>query len=439
MSRNRGGLARCRGAVAAALAIALSLALLLSGCGAVGEDEGGGSAAEESGIAKIGYLGPLSGPGSGWCLPGLTGAEMWVDQVNAEGGLEVGDKKYKIELVKFDTEGVPSKAIEGVKKIVQEDQVVAICTQGGADATAIQPFVTENEIPVFAITSDSCAPQNPYFLGVSENYPHYHAASIQYLADAYPEKDRIAMVVQDELSGRGSMAWGRAAAEVNGMDVVYAKLFAVDTTDFAPIASAIIDSKPEVVSLLACWPEYRLQLLEQLYLQGFEGQIESSEYELTDIFSKVPEEFMEGAVAHYPNLYDEGLPAECKTYYDDWLAIYGPGAPKDVKRDFIPMDWEYAAQLMLWAWAAQGAETVEPAELTAWLLAQDPVPHFLGESHWWGEEVFGINTSLLSPQYITEVHDGQNVTMADYNLADWWEQNKEVTLKWLEKYDLVAE
>jgi branched-chain amino acid transport system substrate-binding protein len=425
-------------AAATLLSVLLFAAGLLSACGSVGEDDAS-SEAEETGVAKIGYLGPLSGPGSGWCLPGLTGAEMWVDQVNADGGLQVGDQKFKVELVKYDTEGVPSKAIEGVKKIVQEDNVVAICTQGGADASAIQPFVTENQIPVFAITSDSCAPENPYFLGVSENYPHYHAASIQYLADTYPEKTRIAMVVQDELSGRGSMAWGQAAAEVNNMNVVYAKLFATDTTDFAPIASAIMDSDPDIVSLLACWPEYRLQLLEQLYLQGFKGQIESSEYELTDIFSKVPEEFMEGAVAHYPNLYDEGLPPECQTYYDDWMEIYGPGAPEDVKRDFIPMDWEYAAQLMIWGWAAQGAGTVEPAALTEWLLAQDPVPHFLGESHWWGEEVFGIDTSLLSPQYITEVHDGQNVTKGEYNLADWWDQNKEITIKWLDEYGLLRE
>ena len=53
------------------------------------------------------------------------------------------------------------------------------------------------------------------------------------------------------------------------------------------------------------------------------------------------------------------------------------------------------------------------------------------------EEVFGINTSLISPQYITEILNGEEVTMATYDIIDWYNKNKEVTMKYLKKYDLL--
>ncbi len=36
---------------------------------------------------NIGFLAALSGPDAGWGLPGLTGNQIFIDRVNAEGGL----------------------------------------------------------------------------------------------------------------------------------------------------------------------------------------------------------------------------------------------------------------------------------------------------------------------------------------------------------------
>ncbi len=35
---------------------------------------------------NIGFLGTLSGPDAGWGLPGVTGNQMFIDQVHSEGG-----------------------------------------------------------------------------------------------------------------------------------------------------------------------------------------------------------------------------------------------------------------------------------------------------------------------------------------------------------------
>ncbi|MBT7890419.1 MAG: hypothetical protein HN580_15480 [Deltaproteobacteria bacterium] len=59
---------------------------------------------------NIGFLGALSGPDAGWGLPGLTGNQIFIDRVNAEGGLLVGDKRYMLKMYKFDDEAIGSKA-----------------------------------------------------------------------------------------------------------------------------------------------------------------------------------------------------------------------------------------------------------------------------------------------------------------------------------------
>ena len=53
---------------------------------------------------NIGFLGALSGPDAGWGLPGLTGNQMFIDEVNADGGLDVCGTSYKLNMVTFDDE-----------------------------------------------------------------------------------------------------------------------------------------------------------------------------------------------------------------------------------------------------------------------------------------------------------------------------------------------
>ncbi len=47
------------------------------------------STAQSAETINIGFLAALSGPDAGWGLPGLTGNQIFIDRVNAEGGLNV--------------------------------------------------------------------------------------------------------------------------------------------------------------------------------------------------------------------------------------------------------------------------------------------------------------------------------------------------------------
>jgi branched-chain amino acid transport system substrate-binding protein len=53
-------------------------------------------------------------------------AQMWLEDVNAAGGIEVGGKKYKVELVIEDNESKAESAVKANTKLITEEDVLAI-------------------------------------------------------------------------------------------------------------------------------------------------------------------------------------------------------------------------------------------------------------------------------------------------------------------------
>jgi branched-chain amino acid transport system substrate-binding protein len=96
------------------LALVLVLAAsLLAGCA------GGQEAAEE---IKIGNIGPLTGDYASYGENVRRGAEIAVEEVNANGGI---DGKM-LKLIAEDTKGVTDDAARAVTKLMEQDQVTAI-------------------------------------------------------------------------------------------------------------------------------------------------------------------------------------------------------------------------------------------------------------------------------------------------------------------------
>ncbi len=53
-------------------------------------------------------------------------AQMWLEDINKAGGLKVGKKKYKVELVIEDNESKAESAVKTATKMIVEDEVLAI-------------------------------------------------------------------------------------------------------------------------------------------------------------------------------------------------------------------------------------------------------------------------------------------------------------------------
>ena len=80
----------------------------------------------KSNTIKIGINAPLTGDipkvGEGTKFA----ARMWLEDLNAAGGLDVGGKKYPVELVIEDNESKAESAVKANTKMITEDEVLVI-------------------------------------------------------------------------------------------------------------------------------------------------------------------------------------------------------------------------------------------------------------------------------------------------------------------------
>jgi len=105
----------------------LIVGLLAAGC----VDDDGGDSAEATGTAD-GFdgtivLGAAVSETGKYAREGedtRQGYAIWLDWVNNEyGGIQVGDQRYRVELVMYDDESDPDTAANLVEKLITEDEV----------------------------------------------------------------------------------------------------------------------------------------------------------------------------------------------------------------------------------------------------------------------------------------------------------------------------
>ena len=74
-------------------------------------------------VIKFGISTPLSGPAAPWGIPHKNATELIFDEINSQGGLEVGGKKYKLEVVAYDHKYVIAEGVATVNRLIAKDGV----------------------------------------------------------------------------------------------------------------------------------------------------------------------------------------------------------------------------------------------------------------------------------------------------------------------------
>ena len=81
-------------------------------------------------VLKIGVASAQTGFGKAWGIATDNAARIWRDRYNSQGGIQIGDKKYTIELIFGDTRYEPALARTVGEKLIYRDKVKYILTPG---------------------------------------------------------------------------------------------------------------------------------------------------------------------------------------------------------------------------------------------------------------------------------------------------------------------
>ena len=407
------------------------LAVVIVAVAAVGSGKKG---VEEVKTFKIGILGPMSGPSVAWGLPAKHGVEIWIEDVTAAGGVKVGGETYMPELYVYDDEQISSKSMLGARKLVLEDEVDLIMALGGDPAIAVSPFLTEQKMVEHSFISTDVHTEAPYLCVPIESCPFFTGA-IEWIAEAYPWAKTMAHCAQDDLIGVEGACYTWAGAEATGIEIVYDKFFAPETVDFAPIVSAMLAKDPDIINVGCSYVEYVDLIVEQCYLQGFEGILVSVEF-MDSTIAKVPEDWLEDrkAIGCFPRFDDPVIKdrkiaeRSFKEFYVEFVERW-PG-------EWGAVSYEWAAGLDVWRYGMQLAGTIESTAVLEALKAEKSVPHCFGPGKWMGKDFAGQDNLLYSDWHWTEFRDGKNSIVYTMNVAEWLDEHKAIYQKYYQKYKL---
>jgi branched-chain amino acid transport system substrate-binding protein len=392
------------------------------------------AAAAAGGTIKIGFLAPLTGPVAAWGKPGLDGCQIWAERVNGAGGIKLGDESFDVEFVAYDNEYDPAKARTGATKLIREDGVSFIMMLGGDTWPGVQPVAEKTGMLFSTLLPSDLSPDSTTLIAPAEVHPIYNVTGVEWLAENKPDLKTAVMCAQDDALGLPSVATYLAAFEAAGIEMLDEPLlFDPATTDFAPVVTRLLAKSPQIVCLDTCYSDYVHPIAEQLFQQGFKGQIISCTADFYDqMIAKTSKEFMEGFIFQFPDFDDPAMNAD-NVNFDDPNGFYAE-YNKRHPGEWGAVSWEYASIMDLWKAGAEKAGSAEPEAVLAAMQEGGKGKHAFGDADWWGEELFGISNALVGDWPVVVIENGKAVIKEFRSIPAWYAKHGELLRKHMSDY-----
>jgi branched-chain amino acid transport system substrate-binding protein len=294
-------------------------------------------AAEAQKPIKVGYPMILSGPGALFGEPALKGAQMYVEELNAKGGV-LG---RKIELVPRDTKGDANEAVRVSRELILKENVdFLVGTLTSAEGPAVSVVAKENKIVFIANipkTDQLTAPDklHPYVFRVSANTTVEGRSAAEIVAK-WPVT-KIATIAFDYAYGQDvTKAFVDHIKKIKpGVEIVDQQWPKLGEQDYNPFINAQMAKKPEAV-VSSIWGGSFVTFAKQAKALGY---FDAIKYNFIGLGEAGTPETTKSMGADYPvgiwgNSYDA-------FYWED-----NPGAHKDYTariskylKDEYPSSW----------------------------------------------------------------------------------------------------
>ena len=226
----------------------------------------GESTAASGEVFKIGGIGPVTGAAAVYGLAVKNGAQIAVDEINADGGIN----GYQIDFQFQDDEHDAEKSVNAYNTLKDWGMQTIMGTVTSAPCVAVADKTMADNM--FQITpsgsSVECA-QNPNVFRVCFSDPDQGAASATYIAEN-KLADKIA-VIYDSSDVYSSGIYERFASEAanHGLDIVAAEAFTADSNkDFSTQLQKAKDAGADLVFLPIYYTEASL-ILNQANTMGY--------------------------------------------------------------------------------------------------------------------------------------------------------------------------
>lgn len=368
-----------------------------------------GTAFAENPVLKIGFVGVTSGPAAAWGTSNQRSMETRADWINETGGYDIGGTKYNIEIVPFDDQKDPKRAIAGMEQMAQAGIHYVVGPNVDDGAAAVRPVAEQNGIMYFPYAFPKelyTAPASNAVLGMVANYQS-GPAIYKYLMEKNGIK-KVAFVAANESDPLSQRDSGSAAAKALGLEVVSDSVtYQVDTTDFTPVLTPVIQSAPDLLVLSGVSPANAPQLIRSAREMGYTGLISTETAQDAAVLQEGAGELANGFIsvggASTPELASDMM----KEFVDRYTKKFGEYNDESNTK-------VYALEYILATIAADPAaiDNVDAFKKTMDTFSA-PNPYMKGDAvmQYVGTTSFGQKRQVSVPLVVNEFKDGAFQTL----------------------------
>ncbi|MCL5264244.1 MAG: amino acid ABC transporter substrate-binding protein [Chloroflexi bacterium] len=229
------------------LALVVAGTLAAAGCSATGQQAGDSGA----NVLKIGAALSASGSLAHEGDVMKKGYELWKDTVNEKGGLNVGGKKYKVDMVYYDDKSDATTAGKLVEKLITEDKVDFIFGPFGSGISAAASAISEKYKKIFIATianADTVYSRGfKYLFGILPPTTSGFGLNIDYLATLTPKPTKLAIIYPDDLFPASAAEAAKKKGEQMGFQFVFFQKYPKGTTDLSSIMTQVKAANPDAL------------------------------------------------------------------------------------------------------------------------------------------------------------------------------------------------
>ncbi len=230
-------------------------------------------------VLKVGAVAPKTGPlAGGAAVSYWPNVKLWVEDVNARGGLKVDGKQMKLEVVEYDDQTNPGETIKAVQRLVDQDkaQIVLPPYSTGLNLAAA-PIYARYGIPMITstATTDKAADLSKQFpnvfitLGGAQQIALGAVEALTKLKAKGDIGNKIAMVNVADAFGIELAGVAKPAFEAAGFEIVYESSYPLGTQDLSPVMKGAKAAAPDAFVAFS-YPADTFALTEQAVIEDLQ-------------------------------------------------------------------------------------------------------------------------------------------------------------------------
>jgi hypothetical protein len=183
-------------------------------------------------VIRFGAPLPLTGPLAPEGIKQREGYDLWAEQANKAGGIAVGGKKYKVEIVYADYQSNTPRAVQTTEQMITQDNVNFLFGAFGSGAAKAASTVSEKyKVPTIAAAASSSQVYDQgykYLFGTFTPNDTLTTPMTDIIKAKAPDVKKVAILARNDLFplaiaqdgeiGQGQGARGRLFREIRDRD-----------------------------------------------------------------------------------------------------------------------------------------------------------------------------------------------------------------------------